>query len=367
VPYSSDKEKRLNKTKYTGILGIFLALTVLAGCKDTFANLQSKPSALGVMNEIVVICDDAMWEGSVGDSLMYYYASPYPIMPSPEPLFDVRHFSTGQLLAEPLRKELRTYLILADLLDKDSPTTIMLREDLGEEIIRKFNENPNQFSTAGKDKWARGQVLVYIMGNGPEDLARNLIHAFPRVSKRVRAHDNKQLQAQTYMNGSSTELTNLVAKEFGIKMKVPGDFKLAVNGKNFLWLRKDNREITASIVIKSFPYKDKSQMELEGLIEMRDRIGLLIEGSSIGSVMRTNVVSLPVYTYPKEVAGRYAIESRGIWEMTEDFLGGPFINFAVIDGDRILVIDAFVYAPGKDKRDYIQQLELILSSLEFQG
>ena len=45
---------------------------------------------------------------------------------------------------------------------------------------------------------------------------------------------------------------------------MPGDFELAVNSKNFLWLRKDNREITASIVIKSFPYKDKSQMELEG-------------------------------------------------------------------------------------------------------
>jgi len=340
---------------------------MLAGCKDVLSNLQSKPSALGVMNEIVVICDEVLWEGDTGDSLMYYYASPYPIMPAPEPLFDIRHFTTEQLQAESLRKELRTYVILADLSDKDSPTTLMVKTDLGEENIRKFNDDPNKFSTTGMDKWARGQLIVYILGNGKDDLARNIIRAFPRISKRIREHDEPQLSAQTYMNGSSTELTNLVAKEFGIQMKVPGDFKVAVNSKNFLWIRKDNREVTASIAIKSFPYKDKSQLQLAGLIDMRDRLGVLVEGSSVGSFMHTNAVNLPVYTYPKEIAGRYAIESRGIWEMTEDYLGGPFINFAVIDGERILVIDAFIYAPGKDKRDYIQQLELVVASLGFQG
>jgi hypothetical protein len=244
---------------------------------------------------------------------------------------------------------------------------MMVKEDLGDEIIRKYRENPNQFSTAGMDKWARGQLIVYIMGDGQEDLAKNITRAFPRVSHRIREHDNPQLDAQTYMNGSSTELSRLIVKEFGIKLKIPGDFELAVNDDNFLWIRRDNREVTSSIVIKTFPYKDKLQMQLDGLIDMRERIGGLIEGTTAGSVMHTNNMDLPVYTYPKDIAGRYAIESRGIWEMTGDYLGGPFINFAIIDGDRIIVIDAFVYAPGKDKRDYIQQLELVISSLGFEG
>jgi uncharacterized protein DUF4837 len=357
----------LRRTIYFGAFCCFLVLTALAACKDVLSSLESKPTALGVMNEIVVICDDDVWEGDVGDSLTFYFASPYPIMPAPEPLFDLRHFTPGQLLAQPLRKELRTYLILADLSDQDSPTTLMVKNDIGEENLRRFNENPDQFSTAGIDKWARGQLVVYIMGNGEDDLAMNIIRAFPMVSQRIRKHDKAQLQAQTYVNGSSTELTRLVATEFGIDLKVPGDFKLAVHGENFLWIRKDFREVNSSIAIMSFPYEDKSQLQLEGLIDMRDRIGALIEGTSAGSVMHTNAVHLPVYTYPKEIAGRYAIESRGIWEMTEDFLGGPFINFAVVDGDRIIVIDAFVFAPGKVKRNYIQQLELVIASLGFEG
>lgn len=319
------------------------------------------------MNEIVVISDNSVWEGAPGDSLQYYFASPYPIMPAPEPLFDIRHFTVDHLLAEPLRKELRTYVVLADLLDNDSPTTIMVKQDLGEENISKFTNNTDQYTTAGIDKWARGQLIVYIMGTGKEDLAKNVIRAFPKVSKRIRDHDSPQLKAQTFVNGKSSELRRLVASEFGIDLDVPGDFDLAVHGENFLWIRKDNREITSSIVIKSFPYKDKSQFEVEGVIAMRDRLGLLVQGSSVGSVMRTNSKDLPVYIYPKEIGGRFAIESRGIWEMSQDFLGGPFINIAVVDGDRILVIDAFIYAPGKDKRDYIQQMELVISSLTFQG
>jgi Domain of unknown function (DUF4837) len=367
VQDSSDKEKTLRRIKYLSGLCIFVALGILSGCQDVLSGLKSKPTALGVMNEIVVISDDVVWEGQAGDSLMYYFASPYPIMPAPEPLFDLRHYTPNHLEAEALRKELRTYLILADLSDKGSPTTKMVRKDLGEEIVRKYSDDPDQFTTAGVDKWARGQLVIYIMGNGQDDLANNIIRAFPRISRRVREHDNRQLDAQTYMNGSSTELTRLIAREFGIKLKVPGDFKVAIDDDNFLWIRRDNREVTSSIVIKSFPYKDKSQMQLEGLIDMRNRIGVLIEGTQTGSVMRTNNEDLPVYTYQKDVAGRYAIESRGIWEMTKDYLGGPFINFAVIDGDRIIVIDAFVYAPGKDKRDYIQQLELVIASLGFVG
>ena len=286
-------------------------------------------------------------------------------MPAPEPLFDIRHFSTNELMAEPLRKELRTYIIIADLSDKDSPTTRMVEADLGAETLRKFYENPNFFSTAGVDKWARGQLVVYILGKDKEDLGKNIVRAFPRISERIKEHDKRQLTAQTYVNGKSGKVSKIVEQEFGVKMTIPGDYVVGVKKDNFIWLRKDNTQITSSIAIKSFPYRDKTQFELEGLIDMRDKLGFMVPSSSVGSFMRTNAVDLPVYTYQKEIAGHYAVESRGIWEMTDDFLGGPFINYAIIVDDKVLLIDGFVFAPGKDKRDHVQQLELIIESLEF--
>jgi hypothetical protein len=81
--------------------------------------------------------------------------------------------------------------------------------------------------------------------------------------------------------------------------------------------------------------------------------------------MRTNATDLPVYLYNTSLAGRYTVEARGIWELTDDFLGGPFVSYAVVDSNEILMIDAFVHAPGKTKRDFIQRLEHIVSSLVF--
>ena len=354
--------------KYKSLLHTVVVLSVLsvaAGCKNTLASFDSKPTALGKTSEIVLICDTKLWDGEVGDSILYYYESPYPIMPQPEPLFDLRHFTAEQLYAQALRKELRTYLIIGDMSDEDSPATKMIMNDLGPEKMRRFAEDPGYFSTVGQDKWARGQLLIYVLGKNQDDLIAKLIKAFPTIAQRVKQHDLVQVHASTYLDGESFKLKSLISEKFHFDLRVPGDYQKAVDQNNFLWIRKDTREYTNSIAIRTFPYTDKTQLELDGLINMRNRLGLLVEGSSVGSFMQTNATDLPVYTYQKELGGRYTVESRGIWELTEDYLGGPFLNYAVVVDDKIIMIDCFVYAPGKLKRKYIQQLEHIVSTVTF--
>ena len=113
---------------------ISLCFFSLASCNDEVANQFSpKPSALGRLNEIEIISDDDIWDGSTGDSIRYYFGSSYPIMPTPEPIFDMRQFSPRDLAQEPLRRELRTYVVVEDLQDDESETTKMIRQDLGEE------------------------------------------------------------------------------------------------------------------------------------------------------------------------------------------------------------------------------------------
>ncbi|MDX1477268.1 MAG: DUF4837 family protein [Saprospiraceae bacterium] len=350
---------------FSGIL--ITGLLALTSCQNTIAGLQSKPTALGKTSELVVVCDQPMWDGAVGDSLIFYYESPYPIMPQPEPMFDVRHFTTDDLNADALRKELRTYLVIGNLSDEDSPTTNMIREDLGPEKMRRAAEDPAYFTSVGQDKWARGQLIMYLFGKSDDDIIDKLIRSFPTIAQRINQHDKVQVNAATYLDGENVPMSTRVREKFGVELKIPGDFKLAVDRENFLWVRKDTRELTSSIAIRAFDYTDKNQLELDGLINMRDRLGILVQGSSVGSFMRTNAEDLPVYTYQKELGGRYVVESRGIWELTEDFLGGPFLNYAIIDGNRILMIDCFVFAPGTTKRKYVQQLEHVVSSLKFAG
>ena len=61
-----------------------------------------------------------------------------------------------------------------------------------------------------------------------------------------------------------------------------------------------------------------------------------------------------------------ATETRGLWEVKKQFMGGPYINFSVIDSsnNRVLFFDGFVYSPATEKASYIFELEAIIKSLK---
>jgi hypothetical protein len=64
---------------------------------------------------------------------------------------------------------------------------------------------------------------------------------------------------------------------------------------------------------------------------------------------------------------RYAYETKGTWEMENDFMSGPFINYSIVDkpNKRILVVEGFCYAPSKEKRDLMFELEAIIKTIKF--
>ncbi len=357
----------LSSMKLNYIFGI-ATLFFLVSCNDDVKkSLEPRSSALGVMNEIVVICDNDMWEGAVGDTFRFYFESAYPIMPQPEPLFDLRHFSVKELQIEPMRKELRTYAILADLSDENSPTTRMVKTDLGAEKFNAALADGTPVSSVGRDKWARGQVLFYLFGKDREALSQSIVKNFAAVARRVNKHDEKQLHASVYARPINKGLTNQVAERFGLRVDIPGDFKVATSDEaaNVLWLRKDTKEAIVNVVFQTLPYSSTKQLERNEIIQLRNRFGKkYVESDSPSDYMVVNEDDLPVYEYKINIDEHYAIELRGIWEMTEAFVAGPFTTYMILNekANRIIYVDTFVFAPGEEKRDYMQQLNHMVRS-----
>ena len=52
----------------------------------------------------------------------------------------------------------------------------------------------------------------------------------------------------------------------------------------------------------------------------------------------------------------------GLWETVGDIMGGPFVSYTVLDEkhNRVITLDAFLYAPADKKRDLLRQIESIL-------
>jgi hypothetical protein len=71
------------------------------------------------------------------------------------------------------------------------------------------------------------------------------------------------------------------------------------------------------------------------------------------------------YLFKIKLDGKETFETKGTWELKNDFMSGPFINYTIEDKghDRILVLEGFCYSPSKEERDLMHELESIIKSI----
>ncbi|HMQ49232.1 MAG TPA: DUF4837 family protein [Saprospiraceae bacterium] len=349
---------------------LVMAASFLMGCssENTPAALKAIPPAFGKLNDIVIVADQPLWDGPVGDSIRYYYSSAYPLLPQPEPLFDLRHFTPEDLSTERMRKELRTYMIVADLNDANSPTAKLVRKDLGDEKIEAAKADASANSVVGLDKWAKGQMLIYQYAFGEEQLIQMLIQNFPAVEKRVHEFDKPLLEAYVYLNGDNAEINRTLQEDWKIRMRIPREYKIAVNNDEIIWVRNILDESSSNIILKKIPYTAQSQLTKENIIAIRDSIGRqYISSTTANTYMLTNTVDLPVISSATRINGYYAVDARGIWEIANDYMGGAFVSYLILNPNtnELIFVDGFLHAPGQDKRNFMQYIDHIIHTMRF--
>jgi len=345
-------------------------LCFFASCTaDQRKGLESKSSAYGNVNSVVVVADELTAGSMAGDTLIYYLEGAYPILPQPEPLFNVRIYSPLQVTSRSERKELRAYVILANMSAEDSAAAAMMERDLGKENIRAALETKGYGTKIVKNRWAKGQVLIYVFGKDEAALLENVQKSFPGILKRLDEHYSNQVMATAYFKGENESLQEEIFDTLGVKIKLPKDYaKAAFDSElNTFWVRYDVKDYIYNILIHKIPYKNKEQFTRENLIAMRDNIGQLVATDAEDSRMIANIKDLPLYVEGATINGNFALEAKGIWEIKNDFMGGPFVSYLIHNPntDELVLVDGFLFGPGKKKRDAIQTLENILQTVEF--
>jgi len=352
--------------KIASLLGLLIGLYSCS--EDMRQSLRPVPTAYGKLNQLVVVADQELWDSSVGDTIEWYYGAAYPILPQPEPIFDIVHFTPTNLQAQQMKRELRTYLIVADLSDEDSPTAQMIRQDLGSEKVRRSQEDESYNVTIGRDKWAKGQLLAYQFGWSKEKLIDNVKANFPSVHQRIEQLERDRIDATIFFQGENPEIQDEVRLKMGAEMKIPSDYFVAISDDELIWLRKETDFLSSNLLIHKLAYSDEKQLSKEGIKAIRDSLGRKYITSALpDTYMRINDIDLPMLTDVKTIHNQYTLEARGIWEIVNDFMGGAFVSYLIHNPEKseLLFVDGFVHAPGKDKRDFMEHLEYILSTTEY--
>ncbi len=352
------------------VRSILLSFVVfLFGCSaEVRDKLTPTPNAMGKVNEIVVIADQSIWDGPVGDSIQYYLSSAYLILPQPEPIFDLRHMTPKDLTEVPMRKNFRSYLIIGNLNNNTSETSGMIKQDLGTEKVNRAKKDKSFNISIGHNKWAKPQLLIYQFAFSDDDLMANIKKNYQAISKKINENDELFIEANIYQVGSNYDFNKKIKKEFNAELNIPDDYFLAMYDslKHTLWLRKETDFLSSNIFIHKLKYTDQKQLSKEGIKEIRNSLGKYVSTEIENTFMYINDVDLPMFLKTMQIDNHFAVEARGIWEIENDYMGGPFISYAFIipETNEILYLDGFIHAPGKEKRNYMQQLEKILTSVK---
>ena len=110
-----------------------------------------------------------------------------------------------------------------------------------------------------------------------------------------------------------------------------------------------------------------------GIKKIQNEVGKMVTTPRPNTYKRINDVDLPMFVEEKTVNGLYTIEAKGIWDIVNDFMGGPFVSYLMLDekNGELIFVEGFLHAPARvmrddpsrsNKRDLMQEVELIVSS-----
>lgn len=330
------KNNVINLIKQMCLIGVCVLCAACNG--DTLL-----PNASGAANEMLVVMDDADWRTDGGRALFDVLTIDVPALPQAEPMFDISRVPHSQFdqLLRPTRNIVMVYI------DSTKYTKATLR--------------------LTRNKWSRTQAVAVITTDNAEHLAQ-LLQRRQRMLIDFFVDAERERQIDYLKHNINTTALQKAYDKFNVKIAVPSSLNKYNESDDFLWISNGSGTARQDIVIYSYPYTDQRQLTREALIAKRDSILCQhIPGAFEGSCMGTAVAYEPPTLEAIWVDSAYCAQMRGLWEMKNgETMGGPFISHTRLDElhNRLITIEGFVFAPGRDKRNLLRQVEAMVYSVQ---
>ena len=321
------------------ILLALAALLALASCKNTKALL---PNVSGKAGEIIVVIEKADWEGNLGTKVRDLLACDCPWLAQKEPLYSLVNVAPGGF--GDLFKVHRNivYFALSSQLDSAG---VAYRHDV----------------------WAAPQCLVQISAHNADEAANLLTENGKTIVSFIEQAERDRV-IRNSIRYEEREIAPKVAEVFGGSPHFPMGYKLKKITDDFGWIADEKQYTIQGILIYKYPATGTAdELSLENIIARRNEyLKNNVPGMFENTWMTTGQYMPPTIEFFR-YRGREFAQVRGLWEVENDYMGGPFVSqsFYSPDGSSVIVTEAFVYAPKYDKRQYLRQVESILFSWEW--
>jgi len=317
------------------ILVLAISGLIFLGCQSN--NTVSLSPSSGNINNLSVVVDNDLWEGSVGENIRNIIGAPLYGLPQDEPLFSMRQMPT---------------VVFSDFARRNRT---VLKIEKGKEADTKFYE----------DTYAKPQKMVVISGQTNQEIINEIETNASKIISIFKAEEIKEKQRRI---SKSLHKNNNIESDLGLTLNFPSVYRVATENENFYWLRRDIRTGTLNILIYEVPL-DKisdSDQAINDVIKMRDSIGkMYVPGPLEGTYMITEESYTP-FLSNTIIDNKPTYETRSTWEVKDAYMAGPFLNYAIKDeiNQRYVIFEGFAFAPSVEKRDYVFEFEAIAKSIK---
>ncbi|MEH6536870.1 MAG: DUF4837 family protein [Psychroserpens sp.] len=320
------------------ILSVLFAILLFSSCNNK-EQKRYVPDSSGQINNLVVVADNLLWENSVGEAIRDVLAAPVEGLSKEEPQFSMSQMPTKVFSG--FARQNRTVL-----------------------KIEKGKEAGTQIAT---NAFARPQTMVVVSGQTNEEIIEQIKKNAPKiidVFKKTEITERQRRTSKSLFNDTQ------IREKLGVSLKFPTAYRIAKTEDAFFWIRKDIATGNVDLLLYEVPMTSirKGDSAVIDIVRVRDSVGKThIEGAAEKTYMGTEDAFTP-FISEVIVDNKSAYETRGLWDLKNAFMSGPFINYAVEDkvNNRYIIIEGYVFAPSIAKRDYMFELESIVKSIAIQ-
>ena len=340
---------------------VFAAALALAACGSH--NKALLPNVSGKAGEVVVVLDKDNWEGAAGYTVREFLACECPFLPQVEPLYtlvNVPPGSFGDLF------KIHRNIVYCEINPQATSEGVVYKRDVwaspqcvivasapdAASLVGLFADNAAQIVSAVERRQTPPKPVLTAE-------AAKVVSAIEQA-ERDRVIRNSMLYEER-------SLFPAVAEVFGGSPHFPSGYKLKKKTSDFIWIADEKQYTIQGVLIYSTPVLKADNFSVGNIIARRNEVlKANVPGMFDNTWMTTSEFWTPTVEHIR-YNGRNFTQTRGLWEVQNDYMGGPFVShtFYSRDGSRIITAEAFVYAPKYDKRQYLRQVESILYSWEW--
>ncbi len=325
---------------------LFFLLTILiAGCED---RPVVKRSSGGICEVLVATDSEQQWNGRIGDTIRQYFAKYLPGLPMPEESFYDVHTLSATLFKDDFHKPHHNILIV----------------NIDTSVVSAYIDSK-------KNHWASPQQIIRFVCPSDTSFFRIFSQYYKSLSTLFRDTEKTRVVNMFSSNPSKSIIAKLKSN-YGIEMLIPGGFTIAAETPDFIWIRQSvhrrKQDTETGFMIYTRPYTDTAAFEPDNIIRTRDSITKkYIPGPSEGSYMATSTDVIPAeFVRTSRFPTGFAVETRGLWKVVNDFMGGPFISNTFVDTKRnkLVTAEGYLYNPNAEQRKFVLQIEALLNTIK---